>query len=125
MEGACVYVDQRQNSVLVMYKEVEKNKVLHLTYSNGISHYQFITGKLLTQLLPHDCFHILYSLPYLPESLETTLNNWISIVINKLNILNTIEERKKNDKMFNNSVYNLNINMKFTDFNERFKKLIA
>ena len=65
MEGACVYVDQSQNSVLVMYKEVKKNKVLHLTYSNGTSHYQFITTKLLTQLLPHDCVHILYSLPYL------------------------------------------------------------
>jgi hypothetical protein len=105
-----------------MYKEVEKNKVLHLTYSNGTSHHQFITTKLLTQLLPHNCVHILYSLPYLPHSLETTLNNWISIGTNRLNILNRQEERKKNDKMFNNTVYNLNINMKFTDFNERFKK---
>jgi len=122
MEGACVYVVQGHNSVLVMYKEVEKNKVLHLTYSNGTSHHQFITTKLLTQLLPHDCVHILYSLPYLPDSLETTLNNWISIGINKLNILNRQEERRKNDKMFNNTVYNLNMNMKFTDFNERFKK---
>ena len=122
MEGACVYVDQGHNSVLVMYKEVEKNKVLHLTYSNGTSHHQFITTKLLTQLLPHDCVHILYSLPYLPDSLETTLNNWISIGINKLNILIDKKSGKKNDKMFNNTVYNLNMNMKFTDFNERFKK---
>lgn len=122
MEGACVYVDQKKNPVLVMYKEVEKNKVLHLSYSNGTSHYQFITSKLLTQLLPHDSVHILYSLPYLSDSLETTLNNWISIGINKLNTLNREEERKKNDKMFNNTIYNLNINMKFTDFNERFKK---
>ena len=99
MEGACVYVDQKKNPVLVMYKEVEKNKVLHLSYSNGTSHYQFITSRLLTQLLPHDCVHILYSLPYLSDSLETTLNNWISIGINKLNTLNREEERKKNDKM--------------------------
>ena len=28
MEGACVYVNSQHNSVLVMYKEVEKNKVL-------------------------------------------------------------------------------------------------
>ena len=95
MEGACVYIDRSHNSVLVMYKEVEKNKVLHLTYSNGSSHHQFITTKLLTQLLPNDCVHILYSLPYLPDSLETILNNWISIGINKLNILNRQEERKK------------------------------
>tara|TARA_B100001250_G_C19669132_1_gene730659 strand:+ start:476 stop:850 length:375 start_codon:yes stop_codon:yes gene_type:complete len=122
MEGACVYVDSQHTSVLVMYKEVEKNKVLYLNYSNGTLYHQFITTRLLTQLLPHDCVHILYSLPYLPDSLETTLNNWISIGINRLNILNRQDERKKNDKMFNNTVYNLNINMKFTDFNERFKK---
>jgi hypothetical protein len=122
MEGACVYVDSQHTSVLVMYKEVEKNKVLYLNYSNGTLYHQFITTRLLTQLLPHDCVHILYSLPYLPDSLETTLNNWISIGINRLNILNREDERKKNDKMFNNTVYNLNINMKFTDFNERFKK---
>jgi len=122
MEGACVYVDSQHTSVLVMYKEVEKNKVLYFNYSNGTLYHQFITTRLLTQLLPYDCVHILYSLPYLPNSLEATLNNWISIGINKLNVLNKQDERKKNDKMFNNTVYNLNINMKFTDFNERFKK---
>lgn len=122
MEGACVYVNSQHNSVLVMYKEVEKNKVLYFNYSNGTLYHQFITTRLLTQLLPYDCVHILYSLPYLPNSLEATLNNWISIGINKLNVLNKQEERKKNEKMFNNTVYNLNINMKFTDFNERFKK---
>ena len=122
MEGACVYVDSQHTSVLVMYKEVEKNKVLYFNYSNGTLYHQFITTRLLTQLLPYDCVHILYSLPYLPNSLEATLNNWISIGINKLNVLNRQDERKKNDKMFNNTVYNLNINMKFTDFNERFKK---
>jgi len=122
MEGACVYFNKNNHSVLVMYKEIEKNKVLYFSYSNGVCYYKFITSKLLTQLLPDNCVHILYCLPYLPSSLETTLNNWVSIAINRLNMLNNEDERKKNDKMFNNTVYNLNMYMKFTDFNERFKK---
>ena len=114
MEGACVYIDQKQNSVLVMYKEVEKNNVLYLIYSNKSFFYQFITTKLLTYLLPHNCIHILYSLPYLCHSLEITLNNWILLGINKLNNLNILEEKKNNN--------NLNLNMKFINFNEKFKK---
>ncbi len=78
-----------------MYKKVEKNKVLHLNYSNGNSYYQFITTKLLTQLIPLDCVHILYSLPYLPDSLETTLDNWISIGINKFKYFKQTRRAKK------------------------------
>ena len=122
MEGACVYFNKNYHSVLVMYKEIEKNKVLYFTYSNGVCYYKFITSKLLTQLLPHNCVHILYYLPYLPASLETTLNNWISIAIYRLNMLNKENERK-NNKMFNYTIYNSNIYMKFTDFNEKFKKI--
>jgi len=80
---------------LVMYKEIENNKVLYFTYSNGICYHKFIISKLLTQLLPDNCVHILYSLPYLLSSLETTLNNWVSIAINRLNMLNKEDERKK------------------------------
>jgi len=58
-----------------MYKEYinNNNKVLLLIYSNCKLYYQFITSKLLTNIIPKDCIRILTSLPIDYYSLHNTL----------------------------------------------------
>ena len=81
MEGACVFV--RMTPFLIMYKEIEKNRVLFVIYNNNILKYNYITSKQLTNLIPRDAVHILTKLPYYNE-LHLTLRFWKIMAYNKL-----------------------------------------
>ena len=80
MEGACVFV--RTTPFLIMYKEIEKNRVLFVIYNNNMLKYNYITTKQLTNLLPRDAVHILTKLPYYNE-LHLTLRFWKIMAYNK------------------------------------------
>ena len=81
MQGACVF---RYNSPsLIMYKEIEKNHVLFVIYTNYTLKYNYITCKQLTNLIPLDAVHILTKLPYYNE-LHLTLRFWKIMAYNKL-----------------------------------------
>lgn len=82
MEGACVVTID--NPILIMYKEIDKNCVLFVVYTNKTLKYNYITCKQLTNLIPIDAVHILTKLPYYDE-LHLTLRFWKIMVFNKLN----------------------------------------
>jgi hypothetical protein len=81
MQGACVF--RYDYPVLIMYKEIEKNRVLFVIYTNYTLKYNYITCKQLTNLIPVDAVHILTKLPYYNE-LHLTLRFWKIMVLNKL-----------------------------------------
>lgn len=85
MQGACIF--RYDNPVLIMYKEIEKNKVLFLVYTNYEAKYNYITSKELTNLIPLDAHHILTTLPYYQE-LHLTLRFWKILAFNVLNKYN-------------------------------------
>ena len=87
MEGACVFV--RMTPFLIMYKEIEKNRVLFVIYNNNILKYNYITSKQLTNLIPVDAIHILTKLPYYNE-LDLTLRFWKIMAYNKLKNYNSL-----------------------------------
>tara|TARA_B100000945_G_scaffold189509_1_gene152205 strand:+ start:188 stop:538 length:351 start_codon:yes stop_codon:yes gene_type:complete len=111
MQGSYVYNDSYNKPVLVMYKEFDKNKVLHFIYSSQNSYYQIISPYVLTQLLPKDCVNILTYLPYF-DDINITLKTWINIGINRLNYLN-LKNINKEDLKLNNK--------DFLTFKEMFK----
>tara|TARA_Y100001970_G_C14222085_1_gene853305 strand:- start:2210 stop:2593 length:384 start_codon:yes stop_codon:yes gene_type:complete len=111
MQGSYVYNDSYNKPVLVMYKEFDKNKVLHFIYSSQNSYYQIISPYVLTQLLPKDCVNILTYLPYF-DDINITLKTWINIGINRLNYLN-LKNINKEDLKLNNK--------DFPTFKEMFK----
>jgi len=108
MEGACVYINNSNIPLLIIYKEFENNKVLYLTYSKFKLNYYFITTKQLTNIIPIDCIHILTYLPIDNNSLEKTINIWKNLAYNSL--LNYDKKREKKYIPSN------------TDFYTRFKK---
>lgn len=106
MEGACVYMNDNNNPCLIMYKEYINNKVLFVLYSNYKLYYQFISSKLLTNIMPKECVHILTSLPFDYYSLYDTLKIWKYSALYGLIFYET--KREKN-------------NLSKSDFNDRFK----
>ena len=120
MEGACVYNDSCYNPVLVMYKEFEKNKVLYFIYTSQNSYHQIIETKVLTQILPNNCIHILTYLPYF-DDLIYTLNTWVSIATNRLKLLNKQDYNKEINILLDkiDSPPKNNLDIKFKD---NFKK---
>ena len=107
MEGACVYINNLNQSTLIMYKEFENNKVFYLSYCNNNLNFTYITTKELTNILPKDCIHILTRLYIDCYSLENTLNIWKNLALNAL-----LKYDKKKEKNYTYSK---------TDFYERFK----
>lgn len=81
MQGACVF--SYEYPVLIMYKEIEKNRVLFVIYTNYTLKYNYITCKQLTNLIPIDAVHILTKLPYY-NALDLTLRFWKIMAYNKL-----------------------------------------
>lgn len=81
MQGGCIFTDNCP--VLIMYKEIEKNRVLFVIYTNYTLKYSYITCKQLTNLIPVDAIHILTKLPYYNE-LHLTLRFWKIMAYNKL-----------------------------------------
>ena len=73
MQGACIVT--YENPVLIMYKEIEKNRVLFVIYYNNTVKYNYISCKDLTNLIPVEAVHILTKLSYYGE-LELTLKFW-------------------------------------------------
>jgi hypothetical protein len=72
-----------------MYKEIEKNRVLFVLYTNNTLKYNYITCKQLTNSIPVDSIHILTKLPYYNE-LHLTLRFWKIMALNKLNNYNSL-----------------------------------
>lgn len=87
MQGACVF--SYEYPVLIMYKEIDKNCVLFVIYTNYTLKYNYITCKQLTNLIPLDAIHILTKLPYYNE-LHLTLRFWKIIAYNKLKNYNSL-----------------------------------
>jgi len=87
MQGACVF--RYDYPVLIMYKEIEKNRILFVIYTNNTLLYNYITCKQLTNLIPVDSIHILTKLPYYNE-LHLTLRFWKIMALNKLNNYNSL-----------------------------------
>ena len=108
MEGACVYINNFNQSTLIMYNEFENNKVFYLSYCNNSLNFTYITTTELTNILPKDCIHILTKLPIYCNSLKDTLDLWKTLASNAF--LNYDNKREKT-----------HIYCK-TDFHDRFKK---
>ncbi len=87
MQGACVF--RYDYPGLIMYKEIEKNRVLFVIYANYTLKYNYITCKQLTNLIPVDAIHILTKLPYYNE-LHLTLRFWKIMAYNKLKNYNSL-----------------------------------
>ena len=102
MEGACVYINENNNPSLIMYKEYINNKVLFVLYSNCKLYYQFITSKLLTNIIPKYCVHILTSLPFDYYSLHNTLKIWKYSALYGLIYYETKRESNRMVGRFNN-----------------------
>ena len=81
MEGVCIFY--YKGPVLIMYKEIEKNKVLLVIYYNRSLKYTYITNRQLTNLIPRESVHILTKLPYY-NNLDLTLRFWKILIYNKL-----------------------------------------
>ncbi len=81
MQGACIYY--YKGPVLIMYKEIENNKVLFVIYYNKTLKYNYITNRQLTKLIPIQSIHILTKLPYY-NNLDLTLRFWKILVENKI-----------------------------------------
>jgi hypothetical protein len=115
MEGACIYINSLNESTLLIYKEYSNNKVFLLYYVNYKLYYSFITTKMLTNIIPVDCIHILTKLPFY-QNLEKTIEIWRLLVLNEL----------KNNNNFNNNNMHNNIKNNYknskTDFYEKFSK---
>lgn len=109
MEGACIYINSLNESTLLIYKEYSNNEVFLVYYVNYNLYYSFITSKMLTNIIPSDCIHILTSLPFYYNNLEKTIEIWRILVLHKL-------------KNKNNFDYNNNYNNSRTDFYEKFSK---
>lgn len=106
MEGACIYINNFNESTLLIYKEYINNEIFLLYYCNYKLYYSFITSKLLTNIIPFDCIHILTKLPFYYNDLEKTIKIWKLLVLNKIKNKN-IKNNYKNSK---------------TDFFEKFSK---
>ena len=125
MEGACVYINNDNKSVLVMYKEIKKRKeicnniILLARYSEQILEYGYINDKYFTKIIPIDCIHILTSLPYY-DDINKTLDIWKKIVLNRLNYLNTNNNNNNNNNI--NKNYCTQLNHNFENFNTKFSK---
>ena len=63
------------------------------------SYYQIIKTKVLTQILPKNCIHILTYLPYF-DDLIITLNTWVSIAKARLKFLNKQDYNKEINILF-------------------------
>ncbi len=100
MEGACVYINKSNETVLVMYKEIKElkefinNVIFIVRYSKRSLNYGYINDKNLTSILPINCIHILTYLPYLDDTYEM-LNIWKTMVLCRLNLLNNKTESDK------------------------------
>ena len=87
MEGACVYKDNYNFSNLLMYKELNNNKIFYVKYNviefniNYINIYDFI------KIFPSDSKHIINSLPYY-SYIELTLDVWRKMALKRLIFLN-------------------------------------
>tara|TARA_R110002072_G_scaffold4808_3_gene33459 strand:+ start:380 stop:709 length:330 start_codon:yes stop_codon:yes gene_type:complete len=109
MEGACVYINENNNPSLIMYKEYINNKVLFVLYSNCKLYYQFITSKLLTNIIPKYCVHILTSLPFDYYSLHNTLKIWKYSALYGLIYYETKREKNYLSKNNFNDIFKLNL----------------
>ena len=115
MEGACIYINNLNQSILLIYKEYSNNEVFLLYYVNYNIYYSFINTKMLTNIIPIDCIHILTRLPFYYNNLEKTIEIWRILALNKLknNNFNNNNNNFNNDRKYKNSK---------TDFYEKFSK---
>ena len=99
MEGACIYIDEFNNSTLLMYKEYCKNNIFFVYYSNYKTCYSYVSSILFTYIIPFNCIHILTKLPFDYYSIENTMNLWRIIINERLNGYN-LKNKKSDFKNF-------------------------
>lgn len=87
MQGACVYINHENIPTILMYKELEYGLVFVLFYNKRDFYGTHITIKELTDKFPHDCIHILYSLPY-NDDYEKMVESWRKLVKERLISMN-------------------------------------
>ena len=95
MEGACVYKDYNNSSILLMYKEIDNNNILLLKYYDSNLNINYISINEILYYIPDNCIHILYALPIL-DDIETTIWWWKSLALNKLNMINKLTDNANN-----------------------------
>ena len=87
MQGTCVYLDCHHQSNLVWYKEYNNHNLFYLHYCN----YKYQNGTIniydYWKIIPDDCIHILFYLPW-GDNLQDTINIWSQLAYNKLIHLN-------------------------------------
>tara|TARA_B100001093_G_scaffold520417_1_gene615636 strand:+ start:5221 stop:5484 length:264 start_codon:yes stop_codon:yes gene_type:complete len=83
MQGAAIYRNDYEQPTILMYKEYYNNLVFILMYVDKKLSYQFITTKLLTEIMPRDCIHVLTELPF-SNNINTTISIWRLLIKNKL-----------------------------------------
>ena len=83
MQGAAIYRNDYEEPTILMYKEYYNNLVFILMYVDKKLSYQFITTKLLTEIMPRDCIHVLTELPFI-SNINTTISIWRLLIKNKL-----------------------------------------
>lgn len=87
MEGACVYINNKNYPEIAMYKELLNYDVLLCIYSNCTVRVGYITTKTLTDILPISAIHILTYMP-LSSNHSETIKIWRTLVLDRLNRLN-------------------------------------
>ena len=83
MQGTCIYRDEHENPVLLMYKEIYIGVVYAVFYTNNELYSNNIGIKEFTNKFPHHCIHILYTLPYY-NNVNLMLDLWKDIVKERL-----------------------------------------
>ena len=71
-----------------MYKEYAKNNIIFAIFCNKKLYYQFTSTKVLTEIIPRDCIHILTNLPF-NRNIDIMLNMWRILIQEKLTINNS------------------------------------
>ena len=93
MQGACVYVNNDNLPTILMYKELEDGKSFVIFY-NKVNITSFFTSvKTLTTYFPHDCIHILYTLPF-HDDYEKMSTSWKNVVKERLLSINNDTQSK-------------------------------
>lgn len=87
MEGACVFVDENNFSTLLMYKEIKNKLIFCVKYNFLEFKVTYINIFDFFSLIPDNSIHILSKLPYIND-IDSTLDVWKNMALNKLNFLN-------------------------------------
>lgn len=94
MEGVCIYLNNYNEPILLMYKEWNPSTIYYGIYGNNKLKTGYMESKLFTEYIPRESEHILTKLPLDKNSEQNTLNMWRSLIKYKLIMINSRDKFK-------------------------------